>query len=176
MENKIFLDNEEANDSLIFLSLPWLLILSWSQNGETHLHITLLREQVDVTACTAVQSYHKSKPQEFPALLERVKLLFCQCLPELQAGLESHFKVLTQPRSQNLKDECESFLGLTAGCCGGFLSGVATQVCSSLLCACPSRAGGSIWVLNWVWWGAEVVPLQAAAARSLFTVREEQVI
>lgn len=79
----------------------------------------------------------------------QVVILSCLCPPGLQAGLGSHFKGITQPPSPNLKDERETFLGLTPGDCSGFLLGVATQVCRSLLCPWPSRAEGSSGTFGW---------------------------
>lgn len=76
---------------------------------------------------------------------------------------------------KNLKDECKTFLGFTVGYCSGVLSGVATQECSSLLCAWPSHVVGSVGMLNWIWWRAVGVPLQAAVAQ-LLLMREEQAI
>lgn len=177
MEKKLFLDNKEANDLLVFLSLPWLLIVFWSQNDETHLHITCLREQGDATDCTAAQSYHKSKQQSCPALLGKSEvILSCQCPPDLQAGLGSYLKVFRQPPSQNLKDECKTFLGFTAGifkwssvwhCHTGV-----QQPAVGLALPCS----GQCWDVKLDLLGSREVPLQATVAQLLLTVREEEII
>lgn len=60
----------------------------WAASEGVHLPITTLREQVDATGYTAVQSYHKLKQQQFPALLERANLLFWAvcALPDCSLG------------------------------------------------------------------------------------------